>query len=42
MEKNNLVECVNCKYHYDCERTYLGGCTDGEEWENEKENKNDE
>ena len=27
-----LVECHNCKHQYDCERTYLGQCTDGEEW----------
>ena len=31
MEK--YVECHNCKEQYDCERTYLGGCTDGKEWE---------
>ena len=29
---SKLIECVNCKNMYDCERTYLGGCTDGEEW----------
>ena len=29
---NEYVECNNCKYQYECERTYLGGCTDGEEW----------
>ena len=23
---------------YDCERTYLGGCTDGEEWEEPMQN----
>ena len=31
MEK--YVECQNCQEQYDCERTYLGGCTDGKEWE---------
>lgn len=31
------VDCHNCKYMYDCERTYLGGCTDGEEWEDDNE-----
>lgn len=31
MEK--YVECQNCKEQYDCERTYLGGCTDGKQWE---------
>ena len=30
---DGLVECHNCKYQYECERTYLGGCTDGKEWE---------
>ena len=32
------IECFNCKYMYDCERTYLGGCTDGEEWSEDEEN----
>ena len=27
-----IIECKDCKNIYDCERTYLGGCTDGEEW----------
>ena len=37
---SKYVECQNCKYQYDCERTYLGGCTDGEEWsEDEDEGK---
>ena len=35
MEK--YVDCHNCQNQYDCERTYLGGCTDGKEWENETE-----
>ena len=37
------INCIDCKYVYDCEQTYLGGCTDGEEWEEngEKENEND-
>ena len=30
---SNVVECKDCKNIYDCERTYLGCCTDGEEWE---------
>lgn len=34
---SKYVECQNCKYQYDCERTYLGGCTDGKEWEEEDE-----
>ena len=34
MEK--YVECQNCQEQYDCERTYLGGCTDGKEWEEKK------
>lgn len=29
------IDCHNCRYQYDCERTYLGGCTDGQEWGNE-------
>lgn len=38
-----MVYCWNCKYKYDCERTYLGGCTDGEEFsDNEMENEKDE
>lgn len=35
MEK--YIECINCKYMYDCERTYLGGCMDGKEWSEEEE-----
>ena len=31
------VDCHNCKNIYDCERTYLGGCTDGEEWGDDNE-----
>ena len=31
------INCHNCQNHYDCERTYLGGCTDGKEWKNETE-----
>lgn len=43
---SKYVECHNCKYQYDCERTYLGGCTDGKEWEEDEgemlgESKND-
>ncbi len=30
---DKYIECINCKYVYDCDRTYLGGCIDGEEWE---------
>ena len=30
------IDCHNCQNHYDCERTYLGGCTDGKEFEEEK------
>lgn len=42
-ETTKYVECVNCKKMYDCERTYLCGCTDGEKWydEEEKENENE-
>ncbi|MBQ9113890.1 MAG: hypothetical protein IJY05_03100 [Clostridia bacterium] len=28
------IDCKDCQNQYDCERTYLGGCTDGKEWEN--------
>ena len=31
-EKGGYIDCHRCKHRYDCERTYLGGCTDGEEW----------
>ena len=31
-EKGSYIDCHKCKHRYDCERTYLGGCTDGEEW----------
>lgn len=34
-----FVDCHNCKNMWDCERTYLGGCTDGEKWEKEMDNK---
>lgn len=35
---NNYVECYNCNYKWDCERTYLGGCTDGKEIDEEESN----
>lgn len=34
----NLVNCHNCRFMYDCERTYLGGCTEGEEYPEEAPN----
>lgn len=34
-----FVYCNNCKKSSDCERTYFGGCTDGEEWVDEMDNK---
>lgn len=38
MEKiDKYVDCQNCEYQYDCDKTYLGGCTDGKEWGEEKE-----
>lgn len=40
MEK--YVDCHNCQNQYDCERTYLGGCTDGKEWEQEEKKLTDE
>ena len=36
------VECHNCENQYDCERTYLGGCTDGQEWSEKTEDSEDE
>lgn len=30
--EGGLVDCHNCKHQYYCERTYLGGCTDGVEY----------
>ena len=30
---SKIIDCKDCKYQYDCERTYLGGCTDGKRWE---------
>lgn len=41
MEDCNYVDCQNCKNMYDCKQTYLCGCTDGEEWCEEKENYNE-
>lgn len=37
-----FVYCENCKYVYYCEKTYLLGCTDGEEWGDNEESENDE
>ena len=31
------LPCYDCAMHYDCERTYLGGCTDGKKWEEQNE-----
>ena len=36
------IECKDCRYFYDCERTYLLGCTDGEEWSDEEEENENE
>ena len=42
-KKNDIVDCKDCAYQYDCERTYLGCCTDGKNWgEEEKENDENE
>ena len=30
---NHYIECHECKHKFDCERTYLHGCTDGEKWD---------
>lgn len=37
MEDCKYIECFGCKYMYECDRTYLGGCTDGEEWNDEED-----
>lgn len=37
MEK--YVDCHNCQNQYDCEKTYLGGCTNGQEWAQREERK---
>ena len=31
-----VVKCENCKLFYECEYSYLGGCTNGIKW-NEQE-----
>ena len=31
-EAKDFVDCRDCKNMYHCEKTYLGGCTDGEVW----------
>lgn len=37
-----LIKCKDCKNIYNCERTYLGGCTDGEEWTDTPEEKSND
>jgi hypothetical protein len=32
MDNRKIVDCKDCAYQYDCERTYLGCCSDGKEW----------
>jgi hypothetical protein len=32
-----MIECKDCKYQYDCERTYLGCCSDGKPFEEDEE-----
>lgn len=34
--QSNYIECHNCTEHYDCERTYLGGCMDGKAYNSEE------
>lgn len=31
--EDKIVKCENCVYMYHCERTYLGGCDCGIEWD---------
>lgn len=33
-EYSGIVDCKDCKEMYHCEKTYLGGCTDGKVWGN--------
>lgn len=35
LDKKGVVNCKDCKEMYHCEKTYLGGCTDGKVWEDE-------
>jgi hypothetical protein len=42
IKKNEFVECENCVFMYRCTRTYLGGCTDGIEWDKKEEKEKDE
>jgi hypothetical protein len=37
----HYVECENCIYMYHCERTYMGGCDTGVEWEKEEKEKDE-
>jgi hypothetical protein len=32
-----MIECKDCQYQYDCERTYLGCCSDGKPFEEDEE-----
>ena len=32
-EHKGVVDCHDCSEMYHCEKTYLGGCTDGKAWE---------
>jgi hypothetical protein len=38
---DNIVKCENCIYMYHCERTYMGGCDTGVEWEKEEKEKDE-
>ena len=37
-----MTSCEDCIYMYHCERTYLGGCTDGVEWSENDEEKDED
>lgn len=42
---NKIIKCEDCQEMYYCEYTYLGGCTDGKQWnkkEKEKEKMRDD
>ena len=33
---DKIIWCKNCIYMYECQNTYLGGCSNGVEWEKEE------
>jgi predicted RND superfamily exporter protein len=37
-KQKSRIQCKDCKNIYHCEHTYLGGCTNGQEWSEDEEN----